>query len=65
MMKASDAGAFPIVMDREGESPFMRLPTEVREMIYQYLLIAKYTATEHNMNSKEVSLSYSRVLRVS
>ena len=34
---------------------FMRLPTEVRLMIYRYLLIARYTVREHNMTSKEVS----------
>ena len=34
----------------------MRLPTEVREMIYRYLLVASYTMREHNMKSKEVSL---------
>ena len=36
------------------ESHFMRLPTEIREMILRYLLVAKYTIREHCMNSKEV-----------
>ncbi|CAD6594353.1 MAG: hypothetical protein ASARMPREDX12_008700 [Alectoria sarmentosa] len=35
------------------DSYFMRLPTEIREMIYRYFLIAKYTITEPNMTSKE------------
>ena len=38
-------------------SHFMRLPTEVREMIYRPLLIARYTMREHDMTTKEVSPS--------
>ncbi|CAF9922819.1 MAG: hypothetical protein ALECFALPRED_002234 [Alectoria fallacina] len=34
-------------------SHFMRLPTEIRDMIYRHLLVAKYTMTEPNMTSKE------------
>ena len=36
---------------------FMRLPTEVREMIYRPLVIARYAMVEHRMNSREVSYS--------
>ena len=43
-------------------SHFMRLPTEIRDMIYRHLLVAKYTMTEPNMTSKEVSLSASSVV---
>ena len=38
-------------------SAFMRLPTEVREMIYRPLLIARYTMREQNMTSEAVSRS--------
>ena len=53
-MRISKAEILPLVADSTRESPFMRLPKEVREMIYEYLLIAKHVAKEHNMNSKEV-----------
>lgn len=56
-MSISKAESPPIVADSKMESPFMRLPTEVREMMYEYLLIAKHVAKEHNMNSKEVCIS--------
>ena len=39
----------------EPKSPFMELPTEVRENILRYLLVAQYTAVEHKLGSKEVS----------
>ena len=32
------------------------LPIEVRQMIYRHLLVARFTAREHTMNSQEVSL---------
>ena len=34
----------------------MGLPVEIREMILRHLLVASYVATEHDMNSEEVSL---------
>ena len=37
-------------------SPFMRLPQEVREMIYRPLLVARCSMMELNMTTKEVSL---------
>lgn len=43
------------VMHREHRSLFMELPTEVRENILRYLLVASYTSTEHNVRSKEVN----------
>ena len=36
---------------------FMRLPIEVREMIYRPLVIAKYVMMEQTMNSEEVCYS--------
>lgn len=56
-MIPSDSGSVAAVGNSEHDSPFMKLPTEVREMVYRHLLIAKYTMREHNMNSKEVCLS--------
>ena len=43
------------VMSYGHRSLFMELPTEVRENILRYLLVASYTTTEHNVRSKEVS----------
>ena len=48
-----ESGRFP-VMSYEHRSPFMELPTEVRENILRYLLVASYTSTEHNVRSEEV-----------
>lgn len=45
------------VSDVGEESPFMRLPTEIREMIYRPLLISRYTMREQNMTSETVSRS--------
>ena len=41
------------------ECAFMKLPLEIRLMIYRPLLVSKYTMKEHDMNSKEVNLSRS------
>ena len=41
------------------ECVFMKIPLEIRLMIYRPLLISRYTMKEHDMNSKEVSLSVS------
>lgn len=37
----------------------LRLPLEIREMVYRYLLVAKYTTMELSMNSKEVGVPLS------
>ena len=37
-------------------SPLLALPLEVREVIFRHLLVARYTAREHTMNSAEVGL---------
>ena len=55
-MSFSDSGSVTTIVDSYYAPPFMRLPTEVREMVYRHLLIVKYTMREHNMNSKEVGL---------
>lgn len=47
----------------EQKPHLMRLPTEIREMIYRHLLVAKYTMTEPNMTTKEVSLSALKCFR--
>ena len=39
------------------ECAFMKIPLEIRLMIYRPLLVSKYTMKEHDMNSKEVNLS--------
>lgn len=36
----------------------MRLPTEIREMIYRPLVIARFVMVEHRMNSKEVGVLF-------
>ena len=48
--------------DNKRECAFMRLPTEIRLMIYRPLLISEYTMMEHHMNSKEVSFPRSSCL---
>lgn len=55
-MDIPDSGAMATVVRSKDDSPFMRLPAEIREMIYRPLLIAEHTKREHNMNSREVSL---------
>lgn len=56
-MEASDSSPVAPSSSAEQGSPFMRLSTEIREMIYRPLLVAKYTVKEHSMTTKEVSLS--------
>lgn len=55
-MDIPDSGAMATVVRSKDDSPFMRLPAEIREMIYRPLLIAEHTKREHNMNSREVGL---------
>ena len=56
-MGPSDSSHVATSGNAEHGPPFLTLPTEIREMIYRPLLVAKYTMTEHSMTSKEVSLS--------
>ncbi len=53
-MGLSDSESAFTVVHSEGNSPFMKLPMEIRENIYRHLLVAKHTIREHNMNSKKV-----------
>ena len=57
-MDSSDFASKATVVASEHNSPLMRLATEIREMIYQHLLVTKYTTWDYNdMNTKDVSLT--------
>ncbi len=61
-MSSSDSAIVAKTANVDQGSYFIRLPTEVREMIYRPLLIARYTMKEHNMNSKKVGFAVSYCL---
>lgn len=44
------------------DPPLMRLPTEIRNMIFRHLLVAKHTMKEPSMTTEEVSLYKSKFL---
>jgi len=46
--------------DSQQGPPLMRLPLELRQMIYRYLLVAQHARLEHNMRSEDVSDSLTR-----
>ena len=46
----------PIAPENVSGSPFIRLPTEIQEMILRYLLLCFYTTEERRTRSKEVSV---------
>ena len=53
-MTSSDSILLATKVDVQPICHFMRLPTEVREMIYRPLVLVRYAKVEHRMNSKEV-----------